>query len=147
MFALEKIVESSIHIDDTPFANVQEMRAKARRLQQDKGLDLLIIDYLQLMEGKGENRTQEVSSISRGLKGLAKELGIPVMALSQLSRECEKRADKRPMLSDLRDSVRSSRMPILLPSCTERSTTTGKTPTSKEWSNSTSPRIATTRWA
>jgi replicative DNA helicase len=104
--ALEMLMDSKLHIEDTAFQTFQDIRSKARRLQQEKGLDFLIIDYLGLMEppGKSENRTQEVSAMSRGLKGLAKELGIPVLALAQLNRECEKRADKRPMLSDLRDS-------------------------------------------
>jgi replicative DNA helicase len=102
---LERLMESPLHFEDTAFQTVNEMRAKARQLQRDKGLDLLIIDYLQLMESdKRENRTQEVSAISRGLKGLAKELSVPVIALSQLSRKCEERADKRPLLSDLRES-------------------------------------------
>ena len=82
------------------------MRGKARRLKSEHGLDLLIIDYLQLMDGKGssESRQQEISDISRALKALAKELDIPVVALSQLSRAVENRTDKRPMLADLRES-------------------------------------------
>ena len=82
------------------------MRAKSRRLQAEHGLDLIIIDYIQLMQGRGrfENRTQELASISRALKGLAKELGVPVVALSQLSRAPESRADRRPQLADLRES-------------------------------------------
>jgi replicative DNA helicase len=110
---LEKLMESKIFIDDTPGITLAEMRAKARRLkQQQQGkLDLIVIDYLQLMTGsnsnaKGyENRTQEVSAISRGLKALAKEMKVPVVALSQLSRASEQRGgDKKPMLSDLRES-------------------------------------------
>jgi replicative DNA helicase len=102
-----------MYIDDTPGITLAEMRAKARRLQQQEGgLDLVVIDYLQLMTGssgasqkKFENRTQEVSSISRGLKALAKELRVPVVALSQLSRGSEQRTgDKKPLLSDLRES-------------------------------------------
>jgi replicative DNA helicase len=96
-----------IYIDDTPGISVLEMRAKARRLKSDRpDLALVIVDYLQLMVGKGktENRQQEVSEISRGLKALAKELNIPVVALSQLSRAVEQRPDKRPMMSDLRES-------------------------------------------
>ena len=83
-----------------------ELRAKARKLQARSNIDLLIIDYLQLIHGSGkqENRTQEISMISRSLKGLAKELEIPVLALSQLSRSLESRMDKRPILSDLRES-------------------------------------------
>jgi len=111
---LDHLMNSRIYIDDTPGISLTEMRAKARRLkQQVKGLDLIVVDYLQLMSAsptsgrKGyENRTQEVSAISRGLKILAKELNVPVLALSQLSRASETRAgnDRRPMLSDLRES-------------------------------------------
>ncbi len=111
--ALSQLVESRVYIDDTAGISLTEMRAKARRLRQTHGgLDLIVVDYLQLMSAtmstgkKGyENRTQEVSAISRGLKGLAKELHVPVVALSQLSRASERRGDdKRPMLSDLRES-------------------------------------------
>ncbi len=111
--ALERLVEAPIYIDDTPGISLAEMRAKARRLKQKEGaLDLVVIDYLQLMTGgtgtgtkKYENRTQEVSAVSRGLKALAKELEVPVIALSQLSRASEQRGgDKKPMLSDLRES-------------------------------------------
>jgi replicative DNA helicase len=111
--ALEQLVESNMYIDDTAGISLSEMRAKARRLKQQKGqLDLVLVDYLQLMSAtlssgkKGyENRTQEVSAISRGLKALAKELHVPVVALSQLSRASERRGDeKRPLLSDLRES-------------------------------------------
>jgi replicative DNA helicase len=107
--AMEQLAHAPIFIDDTPGISLSEMRAKARRLQQSQGkLDLLIVDYLQLMSGGGrryENRTQEVSAISRGLKALAKELAVPVVALSQLSRAPESRGgDHRPQLSDLRES-------------------------------------------
>jgi replicative DNA helicase len=110
--ALGALTDAPIFIDDTAGISLTEMRAKARRLQQSQnGLDLLIVDYLQLMSGSGmggrkfENRTQEVSAISRGLKGLAKELKVPVIALSQLSRAPESRGgDHRPQLSDLRES-------------------------------------------
>ncbi len=107
--AMEKLAQAPIFIDDTPGIAVGEMRAKARRLKQSKGaLDLVVVDYLQLMSGGGkryENRTQEVSAISRGLKALAKELAVPVVALSQLSRAPESRGgDHRPQLSDLRES-------------------------------------------
>jgi replicative DNA helicase len=111
--ALERLVEAKVYIDDTPGISLTEMRAKARRLRQSVGgLDLIVVDYLQLMTagtmGPGakryENRTQEVSAISRGLKALAKELSIPVIALSQLSRGSEQRTDKKPLLSDLRES-------------------------------------------
>jgi replicative DNA helicase len=111
---LEQLVESRLFIDDTAGISLAEMRAKARRLKQTLGgLDLVVVDYLQLMSAtlpsaggkRYENRTQEVSAISRGLKALAKELHVPVVALSQLSRASERRGDdKRPMLSDLRES-------------------------------------------
>ena len=93
-------------IDDTASIGVLEMRAKARRLKAEHGLDLLIIDYIQLMQGRGrfESRQAEIASISRSLKGLAKELNVPIVALSQLSRASETRADHRPQLSDLRES-------------------------------------------
>jgi replicative DNA helicase len=111
--ALGQLVESHMFIDDTAAISLAEMRAKARRLQQNKGLDLVVVDYLQLMSatvpssGKRnyENRTQEVSAISRGLKAMAKELKVPVLALSQLSRAgVQRKDDHRPMLSDLRES-------------------------------------------
>lgn len=95
-----------LYIDDTPSLSAMEIRAKARRLKAEKGLDLVFIDYLQLMRGhsRTENRQQELSEISRALKALAKELSIPVIALSQLSRAVEKRPDRRPILSDLMES-------------------------------------------
>jgi replicative DNA helicase len=112
--ALERLAEAPIFIDDTPGISLTEMRAKARRLRQLRGrLDLIVIDYLQLMTASSgapgqrryDNRTQEVSAISRGLKALAKEMEVPVIALSQLSRASEQRGgDKKPMLSDLRES-------------------------------------------
>ena len=107
--AMEQLAHAPIFIDDTPGISLSEMRAKARRLKQAQGrLDLIIVDYLQLMSGGGkrfENRTQEVSAISRGLKALAKELSVPVIALSQLSRAPESRGgDHRPQLADLRES-------------------------------------------
>jgi replicative DNA helicase len=107
--AMEQLAHAPIFIDDTPGISLSEMRAKARRLQQSQGkLDLIIVDYLQLMTGGGrryENRTQEVSAISRGLKALAKEMSVPVIALSQLSRAPESRGgDHRPQLADLRES-------------------------------------------
>jgi replicative DNA helicase len=102
------LAETNLFIDDGASATVMEVRAKARRLQSEHGLDLIIIDYLQLMQGgkasSSENRTQEVSEISRSLKALAKEIRCPVVALSQLSRAVESRPDKRPLLSDLRES-------------------------------------------
>jgi replicative DNA helicase len=104
--AAGKLEQAKIFIDDSGNLSVQQMRGKARRLKAEHGLDLLIIDYLQLMDGKGssESRQQEISDISRALKALAKELDIPVVALSQLSRAVENRTDKRPMLADLRES-------------------------------------------
>jgi replicative DNA helicase len=107
--AMEQLANAPIYIDDSPGLSMSEMRAKARRLQQSMGkLDLLIVDYLQLMSGgskRYENRTQEVSAISRGLKALAKELNVPVIALSQLSRAPESRGgDHKPQLADLRES-------------------------------------------
>jgi replicative DNA helicase len=107
-YAMGVLSEASIYIDDQPFANVMEIRAKARRLQMENKLSLLIIDYLQLMQGsrasREPNRVQEISEISRSLKALARELNIPVIALSQLSRAVEHRPDKRPQLADLRES-------------------------------------------
>ncbi len=104
--ALGRLSDARVFIDDTAGLGVLEMRAKARRLKAEHGLDLLVVDYLQLMQGRGrfENRTQEIASISRALKGLAKELNVPVLALSQLSRAPESRSDRRPQLSDLRES-------------------------------------------
>jgi len=107
---IERLAKAPIFIDDTPALNIFELRAKARRLVHNHGVGLIIIDYLQLMsgssDGKGSNREQEISKISRDLKGMAKELGVPIIALSQLSRDVEKRKDgnKMPQLSDLRES-------------------------------------------
>lgn len=104
--AISVLSQLPIFIDDTPNISVNEMRSKARRLQAEKGgsLGLILIDYLQLMEGGGDNRVQELSKITRSLKGLARELNVPVIALSQLSRGVESRTNKRPMMSDLRES-------------------------------------------
>ncbi|MFY9556736.1 MAG: replicative DNA helicase [Blastocatellia bacterium] len=104
--ALRRLCETKVFIDDSAGVSVMEMRAKCRRLKAEHGLDLLIVDYLQLMAGRGriESRQQEVSQISRDLKGLAKELDIPVIALSQLSRAPETRSEHKPQLSDLRES-------------------------------------------
>ena len=104
--ALRRLCETKVFIDDTPGVGVLEMRAKSRRLKAEHGLDLLVIDYLQLMAGRGriESRQQEVSQISRDLKTLAKELDVPVVALSQLSRAPEQRSEHKPQLSDLRES-------------------------------------------
>jgi replicative DNA helicase len=95
-----------VFIDVTPGLGVLEMRAKARRLKHEHGLDMLVVDYLQLMQGRGrfDNRQQELAAISRSMKILAKELDVPILALSQLSRAPESRGDHRPQLSDLRES-------------------------------------------
>jgi len=104
--AAGKLSEAPIFIDDTPAISVLEMKAKARRLKAEKGLGLIVLDYLQLMKGRDSSmpREQEISEISRSLKALAKELEVPVMALSQLNRQVEARADRRPQLADLRES-------------------------------------------
>ncbi|HLB95554.1 MAG TPA: replicative DNA helicase [Patescibacteria group bacterium] len=107
-YAMGVLSETPIFIDDSPFLNVMEIRTKARRLQMEQELGLIIIDYLQLMSGmstrSSDNRVQEVSEISRSLKALARELNVPVLALSQLSRAVEHRPDKKPILADLRES-------------------------------------------
>jgi replicative DNA helicase len=107
--AIVKMAETPIYIDDTPAINIFELRAKCRRLKQHHGVELIIVDYLQLMTAGSDNkkngtREQEISSISRALKGLAKELEVPVIALAQLSRAVEGRKNNIPMLSDLRES-------------------------------------------
>ena len=104
--AADELGQAKIFIDDTPAISVMEIRAKARRLQKDKGLDLIIVDYLQLMRGsrKSESREREIAEISGSLKALAKELSLPVLAISQLSRQTESRSDRIPQLSDLRES-------------------------------------------
>ncbi len=106
--AANVLASTNIFIDDTPAASVNEIRTKCRRLYAEHGLDMVLIDYMQLMSGqtgsRNENRQQEISYISRSLKSLARELNVPVIALSQLSRAVESRSDKRPMLSDLRES-------------------------------------------
>jgi replicative DNA helicase len=104
--ALGRLGDAPLFIEDTPALSIMQIRAKARRLKMEKGLDLMVVDYLQLVSGQGrfENRTQEVSYISRGLKSIAKELKIPVLAISQLSRAPEQRLGQRPQLSDLRES-------------------------------------------
>lgn len=107
-YAMSALSEASIYIDDSPLVNVMEIRTKARRLQAEKGLGLIVVDYLQLMQGRqnshDSNRVQEISEISRGLKGLARELNVPVLALSQLSRAVEQRPGHIPQLADLRES-------------------------------------------
>jgi replicative DNA helicase len=106
--AMTGLSEAPIYIDDTPNISTMELRTKARRLQAEVGLDLVIVDYLQLMQAsstsRDANRVQEVSEISRGLKALARELRVPVIAVSQLSRQPEMRESKEPRLSDLRES-------------------------------------------
>ena len=106
--AMNALAEAPVYIDDTPNISTMELRTKARRLQAESGLDLIIVDYLQLMQStvqsRDANRVQEVSEISRGLKALARELQVPVVALSQLSRQAEMRESKEPRLSDLRES-------------------------------------------
>ncbi|HEX2259688.1 MAG TPA: replicative DNA helicase, partial [Actinomycetota bacterium] len=106
--ALGRVAEAPIFIDDTASVTIMEMRAKCRRLKAKHGLGLVIVDYLQLMQPhpgrRSENRVQEVADISRSLKILARELDLPVIAVSQLSRNVEHRTDKRPLLADLRDS-------------------------------------------
>jgi len=104
--AAGKLSESKIYIDDTPAISVMELRAKARRLKSNNNIDLIILDYLQLMRSvsKSDNRQQEISEISRSIKALARELCVPIIALSQLSRAVESRQDHRPQLSDLRES-------------------------------------------
>ena len=106
--AIGRLSDLSISIDDTPFQTVSEMRAKAKRLQKEKGLDFIVVDYMQLIYGgrggNDNNRAQEVSKISRALKGMARDLNVPVLAVSQLSRSIEQRQSHRPVLSDLRES-------------------------------------------
>jgi replicative DNA helicase len=104
---LPRISAAPIYIDDTPGISMPQMRSKCRKLKLEQGLDLIIVDYIQLMSGSGgrfENRQQEISEISRSLKALAREMNAPVIALSQLSRAPETRSDRRPILSDLRES-------------------------------------------
>jgi replicative DNA helicase len=95
-----------LHVDDTPALSISALRSRARRMKRQRGLDLVVVDYLQMVDASNrkDGRVQEVSEVSRGLKALAKELEVPVLALSQLSRNVENRSDKRPQLSDLRDS-------------------------------------------
>ena len=106
--AADRLNSAPIFIDDTPGITIMELRSKARRLKAEHDLQLIVIDYLQLMQGRsnknGDNRQQEISEISRSLKALARELNVPVIALSQLSRSVESRQVKKPMLSDLRES-------------------------------------------
>jgi replicative DNA helicase len=143
-----------IYIDDTPALSIRELRTKCRRLRSQKDVQLIIVDYLQLMsgntDGRGGNREQEIASISRALKGIAKELNVPVLALSQLSRSVETRGgEKRPQLSDLRESgsiEQDADMVIFLyrPSTTA-STRTPKATPPRAWAKSSSPSTATAR--
>lgn len=104
--AITKIKEKEIYVDETPGITLSELRSKCKRLKAEEGLDLIVIDYLQLMTGEGrfDNRQQEIAQISRGLKSLSKEINCPVLSLAQLSREADKRSDHKPILSDLRES-------------------------------------------
>jgi replicative DNA helicase len=103
--AAGKMYQAPIYIDDSPIVTVTDIRAKCRRLKRKKGLSLIVVDYIQLMEASGrENRQQEIAQISRNLKNLARELDVPVIAVSQLNRSLESREDKRPRLADLRES-------------------------------------------
>jgi replicative DNA helicase len=106
MSAMTMLSEAPVYIDDTPGLSPIELRSRARRLKREHGLDLVIVDYLQLMQAQesGENRATEISNITRALKNLAKELSVPVIAMSQLNRSLEQRPDKRPVMSDLRES-------------------------------------------
>jgi replicative DNA helicase len=104
--AMTQLGGASIHVDETPALSPTEVRARARRLKRERGLDLIVVDYLQLMQvaGTKENRATEIAEISRSLKALAKELKVPVIALSQLNRGVEQRVEKKPVMSDLRES-------------------------------------------
>ena len=130
--ACDKLAKAPIYVDDTGSITLMEIRSKARRLKmREPNLGLIVIDYLQLMTSgtSAENRVQEVSQISRSLKVLARDLDVPIIAISQLSRAVEQRHDKRPILSDLRESGRSSRTPTSSCSSTATSTTTARSPT------------------
>src|SRR5437763_1061514 len=121
VYAMDTLSEANIWIDDTAGISTMEMRSKARRLQAEHGIDLVIVDYLQLMQAtiggkRNVNREQEISEISRSLKGLARELNVPVLALAQLSRAVETRSSKVPQLSDLRESgCLAAGTPVYLP--------------------------------
>jgi replicative DNA helicase len=102
---MDRLTQADLYIDDTPALSINALRSRARRMKAQYGIKLIVVDYLQLMRGgRQESRVQEVSDISSGLKSIAKELQTPVLALSQLSRESERRTDRKPQLSDLRDS-------------------------------------------
>ena len=104
--SVKDIADKDLYVDETPAISLSEMRSKLKRLKAERGLDLVVIDYLQLMsaDSNKENRQNEIASISRGLKSLSKELNCPILSLAQLSREADKRADHKPILSDLRES-------------------------------------------
>ena len=126
--AIGSLAEAPIYIDDSPGTTVYDIRGKCRRLKAERGIGLVLIDYLQLINNRSqrENRQQEISEISRSLKALARELDCPVIALSQLSCSVEQRQDKRPLLSDLRSSGPLNKMPTSSPFCTVKITTTRK---------------------
>ena len=139
--ASTNLSKARIFIDDTPGASVTSVRSKALRLHARENIDLIMVDYLQLMTAgdsgqnpRQQNRQQEITFISGAMKNLARELNVPVLALSQLSRGVEARQDKRPMLQDLREAAASSRMPMWSCSCTGTSTTTRK-PSMTRWPN------------
>ena len=132
--ACDKLMKAPIYVDDTGSITMMELRSKARRLKaREPALGLIVVDYLQLMTSGGtvENRVQEVSQISRNLKVLARDLDVPILALSQLSRAVEQRHDKRPILSDLRESGSIEQDADLVFSSTATSTTTARSPTSR----------------
>ena len=107
MSSIGSLSDLPIYIDDSPLQGIVEMRSKARRLSQERGLDLLVVDYIQIIQqgiGRGDNRAQEMSEITRSIKGLARDLNVPVLAVSQLNRAIESRASHKPQLSDLRES-------------------------------------------
>ena len=139
-------MKAPIYVDDTGSITMMELRSKARRLKsREPQLGLIVVDYLQLMStgASVENRVQEVSQISRQLKVLARDLDVPILALSQLSRAVEQRHDKRPILSDLRESGSPSRTQISSSSSTAMSTTTARSPSSRASPSSTSPSTET----
>jgi len=102
--AVKHLYDLKLHIDDTSAITLSHIRSQCRKIKRQHGLSMIVVDYLQLMRGTGDNRTQEVGFLSRGLKGIAKDFDIPVVVLSQLNRSLEQRADKRPVMSDLRES-------------------------------------------
>ena len=135
--ALDSLSKTNIHIDDTPGVSILEMKNKCRRLKAEKGLDLVIIDYLQLMkaDGKSDSRQQEISTLSRYLKLLAREMDCPVIVLSQLSRAPEQRPNHRPVLSDLRESgsIEQDADAILLLSRQRKSASDDEATSNSQW--------------